>query len=372
MRAAFGGVAAAVFIGVLPLVVFGCGSEDSSAQLSATPGLKLRLVVSGLAQPLHLTAPRSERGRLYVVEKDGRILVVQNGRLRGEPFLDIRSLVGSAGGEQGLLSVAFHPGYAQNHRFYVDYTDNRGDTRVVEYRSNGTRALPDSRRELLFVDQPFSNHNGGQLMFAPNGRLWVGMGDGGGGGDPFNNAQNMESRLGKLLELNVNTDRPQPRVVALGLRNPWRFSFDRRTRDLYVGDVGQSAYEEVDYVPRRLVGRLANYGWDVFEGRAPYEPKRRNRAGRLVRPVAVYSHALGCSVTGGFVYRGSAVPAARGRYFYGDYCSGIVWSLRVVGGRARQLRREPFRLPLLSSFGEDARGELYLVTLNGRIYRLVR
>jgi glucose/arabinose dehydrogenase len=335
--------------------------------------LTLRVVASGLDQPIHVAAPRSQPGRLYVVEKAGRIRVLQDGRLLAQPFLDIRNLVGSSGGEQGLFSVAFHPRYAQNHRFYVDYTDTHGDTRVVEYRSDGTHALPDSRRELLFVDQPFSNHNGGQLAFAPSGRLWVGMGDGGAAGDPYGNAQNLHSRLGKLLALDVNAADPKPRIVALGLRNPWRFSFDRRTRDLYVGDVGQGSWEEIDYVRRASLGRLKNFGWDVYEGRASYERKARNPAGALVRPIAVYSHSAGsCSVTGGFVYRGSAVPSARGRYFYGDYCSGIVWSLRVVRGKARGLRREPFRVETLSSLGEDARGELYFAALSGRIYRLAR
>jgi glucose/arabinose dehydrogenase len=299
----------------------------------------------------------------------GRIRVVVNGRLRAEPFLDIRNLV-SSGGERGLLSVAFHPRYAQNRRFYVNYTDTRGDTRVVEYRSDGTRAIEDSRRELLFVDQPFSNHNGGQIAFGPDGRLWVGMGDGGSGGDPMNVAQNMRSLLGKLLTIDVDRENPRPRIVGLGLRNPWRFSFDRRNGDLYIGDVGQNAWEEVDYVPRRRLGRRHNYGWDVWEGNAVFERKARNPAGALVRPIRVYPLGSHCAVSGGFVYRGTRMPATRGRYFYGDFCTGIVWSLRMVGGRVRQFRREPFRVGSLSSFGEDARGELYLVSLQGRIYRL--
>jgi glucose/arabinose dehydrogenase len=299
---------------------------------------------------------------------------VDGGRLREEPFLDVRRLV-STGGEQGLLSIAFHPRYAQNRRFYVNYTDTGGDTRVVEYRSDGTRALPDSARELLAIDQPFSNHNGGQLAFGPDGRLWVGMGDGGGGGDPMNVAQNMRSRLGKLLTLNVDAQPPGVRIAALGLRNPWRFSFDRRTGDLYLGDVGQNAWEEVNFVPRGQLRRLQNFGWDVWEGRASYERKARNAAGRLVRPVAVYplgTAAGHSSVAGGFVYRGAAMPQVRGRYFYGDAGSGTVWSLRMQGGKLRQHRRERFRVPSVVSFGEDARGELYLVSLGGTVYRLSR
>ncbi|MBD0329187.1 MAG: PQQ-dependent sugar dehydrogenase [Thermoleophilia bacterium] len=364
----------------LALAGVGCGADDAAAppqdreaaRGQAAGALRLRTVVSGLDRPLHLAAPRSEPTRLYVVEMAGRVRVVVGGRLRAEPFLDIRDLV-SSGGERGLLSIAFHPRYGQNRRFYVNYTDARGDTRVVEYRSDGTRALPGSRRELLHVPQPYSNHNGGQLAFGPDGRLWIGTGDGGSAGDPLNVAQNMRSLLGKLLTLAVDRDNPRPRIAGLGLRNPWRFSFDRRTGDLYLGDVGQNRWEEVDYLPRRRLGRLQNYGWDVYEGRAVYERKPRNRAGVLVRPVRVYSLSGGhCAVSGGFVYRGSSLPRTRGRYFYGDTCSGSVWSFRMVRGKVRQHRRERFSVPRIVSFGEDARGELYLVSLSGSVYRLSR
>jgi glucose/arabinose dehydrogenase len=296
-----------------------------------------------------------------VVEKDGRIRVLTNGRVTGT-LLDLRGHV-STGSEQGLLSVAFHPRFARNGRYYVNYTDRNGDTRVVEYR--GRRRL----RQILSVDQPYSNHNGGQNAFGPNGRLYVGMGDGGSGGDPENRAQDLGERLGKLLAINVDRRAPRPEIVGYGLRNPWRFSFDRQTGDLYIGDVGQNAWEEVDFTPRRSPG-LENYGWDVYEGRARYEDKSPSGAGRLVFPIAVYPLGGHCAVAGGFVYRGAAVPGARGRYFYGDNCSGAVWSLRVVGGRARSVRREPFTIDGLSSFGEDSRGELYAVTLGGRVYRL--
>ena len=338
---------------------------------AAAPGLSLARVASGFDSPLHVAAPAGEPNRLYVVEQTGRIVVVENGRRRAEPFLDIRNRV-QAGGEQGLLSVAFHPRYARNRRFYVDYTDVNGDTRVVEYRSDGTRARPATARQLLFVDQPYANHNGGQLAFGRDGALYVGMGDGGSGGDPENRAQNPRTLLGKLVRINV--DRPaQRKIAALGLRNPWRFSFDRANGDLYIGDVGQNSWEEVDYLPRRRLGTTINYGWDFYEGRARFEPKTLG-PGSLVQPVSVYANGPrgSCSVTGGFVYRGRNVPAARGRYFYGDYCSGLVWSFRITGGKARGLRREPFRLPGLSSFGEDARGEIYLVGHGGTIYRLAR
>ena len=331
--------------------------------------LSLQRVAVGLEQPVHVTAPAGERNRLYVVEKIGRIRVLENRRLRSDAFLDLRGRV-SLGSEQGLLGLAFHPRYARNRRFYVNYTDPNGDTRVVEYRSNGRVALPTTRRQLLFVNQPYSNHNGGQVAFGPDGRLYVGMGDGGSGGDPENRAQNPGTLLGKLLAIDVDRRGARPQVVAFGLRNPWRFSFDRRTGDLWIGDVGQNAWEEVDFVPRRSAG-LENFGWDVFEGRTRFENKRPSR-GRLIFPVAVYPLSGGhCAVTGGFVYRGNVVPAARSRYFYGDFCSGVVWSLRRVRGRA-QVRRESFSVSNLSSFGEDARGELYLVSMSGTIFRLAR
>ena len=365
-----------VTVAVSALALAGAACASGSSQ--ATPAgaeqaraLSVRLVASGLADPVHVAAPRSEPDRLYVVERHGRIRVIENGQLRAQPFLDIRNLVESGYVEQGLLSIAFHPRYARNRRFFVYYTDNNGDTRVVEYRSNGAVALAQTRRQVLFVDQPYVNHNGGQLAFGPDGRLYIGLGDGGSAGDPHDVAQNLRSRLGKILALNADRRDAQPQINGYGLRNPWRFSFDRRTGDLYVGDVGQNRWEEVSFVPRR--NRVVeNYGWDAFEGRERFERKQPNARGRLVAPIVVYP--LGgahCSVAGGFVYRGSSVPAARGRYFYGDYCSGTVWSLRVIRGRARGLRRERFRVNSLSSFGEDARGELYLASMqSGRIYRL--
>jgi glucose/arabinose dehydrogenase len=335
--------------------------------------LHLRLVLSGLQEPTFVGATRSEPGRLYVVEKAGVIRVVVNGRLRPKPFLDIRGRVGSDNDEQGLLSFAFHPRYATNHRFFVDYTDKNGDTRVVEFRSNGTVALPGTGRQILFVNQPYANHNGGQLQFGPDGNLYVGMGDGGSGGDPNNHAQNLGSRLGKLLRLNVDKAGASWQIAGYGLRNPWRFSWDRATRDLYIGDVGQSASEEVDLRTPVQQRGLNNYGWRVWEGRARFTSGQKvNPRGRLVFPITAYNHREGCSITGGYVYRGKAVPAARGRYFYGDYCEGTVWSLRAVKGKLRGVRRESFRVPSLSSFGEDAAGELYATSLSGQIYKLSR
>jgi glucose/arabinose dehydrogenase len=291
------------------------------------------------------------------------ILVLEGEELGEEPFLDVRDLV-TSGGEQGLLSVAFHPDYEQNRLFYVNYTDLQGDTRVVEYEATGGPQT--RRRELLFVDQPYANHNGGQVVFGPDGLLYVGMGDGGSGGDPENRAQNLSSRLGKLLRLDVSREGATWEMVAYGLRNPWRFSFDRETGDLWIGDVGQGEIEEVDYLPRDTQG-LVNFGWDVLEGTQPFEDKEPNPRGELVGPVAEYGHDQGCSITGGFVYRGQRIPAARGLYFYGDYCSGLVWTFDPEEERIRLL---PFEVQGLSSFGEDAAGELYLVTLDGALFRL--
>jgi glucose/arabinose dehydrogenase len=328
--------------------------------------LRLVTVATGLASPVYVAAPQNERNRLYVVEQAGRIRIVEKGKIVST-FLDIAGLVRS-GGEQGLLSVAFHPDYASNGLFYVNYTDVNGDTRVVEYRSR-SGGSPQEVRELLAVDQPYANHNGGQLEFGPDGLLYVGMGDGGSGGDPENRAQDMSTRLGKLLRLDVDRPGAEWQIVALGLRNPWRFSFDRTTGDLYIGDVGQSEWEEIDFRARSSTG-LANYGWDVYEGTHSFEQKSPSSSGQLVSPIFEYSHANGCSVTGGYVYRGSKVAGAKGRYFFGDYCSGRIWSLVVKGGKATNVKLHPFRVDGLTSFGENAAGELFLAASNGTIYRL--
>jgi glucose/arabinose dehydrogenase len=356
--------------GVL-LVLAAVALPGAAVGQSHSAALNLRPFARGFDSPLYVTAPSSEPGKLYVVEQAGVIRVLVNGRRQAKPFLDIRSLVKS-GGEQGLLSVAFHPRYARNHRFFVDYTDRNGDTRVVEYRSNGRTALPRTAHQLLFVNQPFDNHNGGQLRFGPDGRLYVGMGDGGSGGDPGNRAQNLNSRLGKLLRLNVDKRGARWRVAGYGLRNPWRFSWDRLTHDLYIGDVGENAWEEVDLRTPRQQRALSNYGWRVWEGRARFTSGQQvNPRGVLVFPLVVYSHSRGCSITGGYVYRGKAVASVRGRYFYGDFCSGTIWSLRTSRGKlASAPRREPFSVSNLSSFGEDAAGELYATSLDGTIYKL--
>ncbi len=323
----------------------------------------------GLDSPVFATAAPGVENRLYVVEQPGRIRVLEDGELLDEPFLDISASV-SSGGERGLLSMAFHPDYASNGLFYVDYTDLEGDTRVAEYRVPSPEAEPVEVRELLYVPQPYANHNGGQLAFGPDGLLYVGMGDGGSGGDPENRAQDLSSRLGKLLRLDVDGSSTEWDMAAYGLRNPWRFSFDRATGDLWIGDVGQQSLEEIDFVPVTNLHQLHNFGWDVFEGSEVFEDKLPAPGGALVDPVAEYTHEFGCSVTGGYVYRGrSARKQAWGRYFYGDYCSGRVWSLARADGEVSR-RGHPFRVPGLTSFAEDSQGELYLLTSDGVIRQL--
>lgn len=352
------------FVGMAPVGAGAARAAQSSLHLSQ---------VATASAPVYLTAPASEPDNLYVVEQAGVVRVLVSGALRAKPFLDIRSRVAS-GGERGLLSLAFDPGYANNHFFYVDYTDLDGNTRVVRFRSNGTSAVVSSARQLLFVRQPFANHNGGQLQFGPDGKLYVGMGDGGSAGDPQNRAQDLRVRLGKLLRANVHAKRIRWSIAGYGLRNPWRFSFDSKSGDLYIGDVGQDKWEEADYLARSRLPGLQNYGWSVYEGRHGYKPTEPlNKRGRLVRPVYEFSHGRSdarCSITGGYVYRGPAQPALRGRYFFGDYCSGTIWSLRVSHGKAVSLRREPITVPSLTSFGQDGNGELYALSLRGSIYRI--
>ena len=282
-------------------------------------------------------------------------------------------------GEHGLLSMAFSPGYAQNHLFYVDYTDLHGDTHVAEFHSDNGVGVPGSERELLFVKQPWPNHKGGQLQFDRRGRLYVGMGDGGTDdsqthGDPQNNGQNPTGKLAKLLRIDPSDPNAQWQIVALGLRNPWRFSFDRATGDLWIGDVGVDSYEEIDFRTPAQVEQLSNFGWSRFEGFFVYNPAiAAPVAGKLVFPISVYRHdALGnCGIIGGYVYRGKAVPAARGRYYFGDLCTGSIWYVkRNAKGKVSSRSAQVARVAGLSSFGQDANGELYAVGLAGGLYKL--
>jgi glucose/arabinose dehydrogenase len=343
----------------------------------ATPDrseFRFRLYASGLRGVWWIGAPRSEPNRLYVAQKDGRIRVLVNGHVRRRPFLDLRRAVGSPGPEQGLFSAAFHPRYARNHRFYVAYTDTKGDIRVAEYRSNGVRAVRRLRR-LLLVRQPSPRNGGGQLQFGPDGLLYLGLGDGGPVGRPGNRSQSGATKLGKLLRIDVDRRGARWRTAAYGLRYPWRFSFDRATGDLYLADRGER-WEEVDVRTRSKLDARANYGWPRYEGMEVHSSKRLNPRGELVFPLAVHPHREGdpreaCLVTGGYVYRGSAVPGARGRYFYGDAYTNEIWSFRLADAGASGPRREPVKLQSVSTLGEDARGELYAAAPRlGRIYRL--
>ena len=331
---------------------------------------------SGFTNPVDVAAPRAApAGTIYVVEQGGYIWRVQGAAKA--IFLDIHDLV-TSGGEQGLLSIAFDPAFASNHFFYVDYTNLDGNTRVVRYRTNaaGTRANEATRKVLLRVHQPYSNHNGGQLAFGPNGRLYVGMGDGGSGCDPGQRAQNLRSRLGKLLSLNPRNIAAGWRIDGYGLRNPWRFSFDRSLGRLYIGDVGQDSWEEIDTLRRGALGRTPeNYGWNVYEGPYPSGCSTTGLKGPAPpkRPISWYSHASGrCSVTGGFVYRGSVLSSSRGWYFFGDFCAGRIW--RLLFRKGRLVHGKQFVLDAgfqISSFGEDSAGELYVADYNGRVYKLV-
>ena len=404
----------------LAVALTGCGGGDDDAEVAETPsaakrggdarqdgrrpdpgavgdgrgGVALERVAE-LEQPVFVTQPPGERKDLYVVEQAGRVMRVPGGAGpaddAGEPevFLDIGELVTDTGGysEQGLLSVAFAPDYPRSGLLYVDYTDRQGDTRVVEYRrskSDPDVADPASARELLSVDQPFANHNGGLLAFDPDGNLLVGLGDGGSGGDPDRNGQDLSTLLGKILRIDPSADgdRPygipadnpfadragaRPEILAYGLRNPWRFSIDRQTGRLWIGDVGQDSLEEVDVTPR--LGASANFGWSAFEGTERFNSDQR--APGHVRPVLTYGQDAGCSVTGGYVARDPKLPSLYGRYLYGDFCAGELRSFSAApGGEVDDDRSLGLEVPALSSFGEDSVGRLYATSLDGPVYRL--
>ncbi len=346
--------------------------------------VRLAEVVSGLASPVHLAAPPGDT-RLFVVEQPGRIRIIEDGELLPTPFLDIVSKVGS-GGERGLLSVAFHPDYASNGRFYVNYTDRSGDTRIEQYTvsaADPNRADEASAKLILAVEQPYANHNGGLLLFGPDGMLYVGMGDGGSGGDPHGHGQNKGTLLGALLRIDVDGGDPyaippdnpyagesaaRGEIWAIGLRNPWRFAFDPPANRLYIADVGQNRYEEVNVAAADAPG--LNYGWNIMEGAHCYPGGSCDRDG-LVLPALEYTHDDGCSVTGGLVYRGAAIPSLVGHYLYADYCAGWIRSFRYDGTAAAD-RRELIAggAGSILSFGQDAAGEVYVLSSNGRVYRI--
>jgi len=361
-------------------------SGDNPVEPPAGSGARLQEVAVGLSVPLYLTAPPGD-SRLFIVEKTGAIRIVRDGVLLATAFLDLSSQV-SNGGEQGLLGLAFDPDYATTRRFVVHYTDLAGNTVLSRFQTSQDpeHADPTSEQVILTQVQPFSNHKGGQILFGPDGFLYLGLGDGGGSGDPDNRGQDLSDLLGSILRIDVRGGDPytvpgdnpflqseSPEVWSYGLRNPWRFSFDRLTGDLYIADVGQNEWEEIDVsTPTDGVGRGVNYGWSIMEGAHCFRGAGCDQTG-LTLPVFEYSHDQGCSVTGGYVYRGSAIPALQGHYFYGDFCQGWVRSFRYAEGQVTDETSWPSLAPggPVLSFGEDAAGELYVLEQGGRVSRIV-
>ena len=348
-------------------------------------------VASGFSSPVLVTSARDGSGRLFVVEQTGKVFIIARNLSRlATPFLDLSRAI-STGGERGLLGLAFHPSFRTNHKLYVTFTTPNGSTAINEYRvtTNPNRVSLSTGRRILTIAQPYANHNGGGVAFGRDGFLYIGMGDGGSGGDPGNRAQSLSSLLGKMLRIDVN-GRTSTRAYRLpssnpyvgragldeiwsrGLRNPWRWSFDRTTGALWIGDVGQGRWEEIDRSTGTTPGRGTNYGWRVLEGRHCYIPSTGcNRTGKAV-PVVEYGHSLGCSVTGGYVYRGSAQPILQGGYFFADYCSGRIWTISATAASPAspvQLLDTPYNI---SSFGEGQAGELYIVDhAGGGIYHII-
>lgn len=364
--------------------------ESGCQPVAGTPALALRRVATGLARPVDVQAPPGDRARVFVVEQAGRIRILRDGTLVARPFLDLAGRVAS-GGERGLLGLAFHPDYARNGRLFVNYTDLRGDTVLAEFRASSDPDVADAsgERVLLRVAQPFANHNGGGLAFGPDGKLYAGLGDGGSAGDPLGNGQRLDTLLGKLLRLDVDAGMPyaipadnpfagrsdaRGEIWAYGLRNPWRFGFDRAGGDLFIGDVGQAQREEIDVGSATRRGG-ENYGWNVAEGTRCFAPPSGCDLSGLTPPVLDYGHDEGCSVTGGVVYRGCRMPGWHGTYFYGDFCSGFVRSFRLEAGRAVERRDWTATLGpglgQVSSFGVDADGEIYVLDYDGDVFRLV-
>jgi glucose/arabinose dehydrogenase len=375
--------------------------SPSPSAAHPTPGievvrLRLEPVASGLEQPVFVTHAGDGSGRLFIVEKPGVIRVLDQGQLAARPVLHIRDRVLSRGSEQGLLGLAFAPDFGRSGTFFVNYTDLSGDTVVSRFRVTGDGAAdPAGESVLLRIDQPAANHNGGMLAFGPDGYLYVGTGDGGGANDRYGNGQNPKTLLGKILRLDVTSDPTKPYTIppdnpwvntkwngqdirpeiwAMGLRNPWRYSFDRDTGDLWIADVGQAKYEEIDRVPAGGDGRIKgglNFGWPIMEGTHCFPDGAQCRREGLTLPVTDYSHGVdGCSITGGAVYRGAANPGLAGAYLYGDYCSGRIWALTQGANGAWQSRLLLESGLSISSFGEDEAGEIYVVDLGGAVYRI--
>ena len=398
------GVRAAA-LGLIVAVLGGCGGDSGTPSsptptpaapstscaagdaVSGTPTLAARLIASGFRDPLDLQSAPGDRERLYVVEQGGRIQIILNGQVQQTPFLDIADRI-RTGGERGLLGLAFHPDFSSNRRFYVNYTNRSGDTHLAEFQAvSADQADTATERVLLVVPQPFSNHNGGAVAFGNDGFLYVALGDGGSGGDPLGAGQDLDTFLGKILRIDVDSGAPYavpsdnpllstggalPEIWAYGLRNPFRMSFDRATGDLYIGDVGQSRLEEID-VGFASRGGGENYGWNITEGTLCFNPGSGCDISGITMPVLEYGHGEGCSVTGGVVYAGCRMPDLVGTYFYGDFCSAFVRSFRLVSGAVTEPRDWTAGLEgigAISSFGTDAEGEIYVVDYDGEVYRL--
>ncbi|HEV2121364.1 MAG TPA: PQQ-dependent sugar dehydrogenase [Chloroflexota bacterium] len=366
------------------------GATVVSAFNPAAVTLRLDTAWTGFRGPLGLTHAGDGSGRLFVVEKPGTIRVIKGGGVLPAPFLDLSDRVRSEGYEQGLLGLAFHPQFAQNGQFVVNYTDRSGDTMIVRFsaRPGSDTADLNSAQTILHVNQPARNHNGGHLLFGPDGYLYIGMGDGGGGGDQFGNAQNPSTLLGAMLRIDVNraeggrpyaipADNPfvgqsgwRPEIWAYGLRNPWRYTFDRATGDLYIADVGQNAYEEVNFQPAGAGGQ--NYGWPRMEATHCFPPSTECDRSGLTIPIGEYGRTDGISITGGYVYRGQAQPQLQGAYIFGDFGSGKIWTLHRDASESWVQTLMTDSPAQISSFGEDEAGELFLTSLvNGNVYRVV-
>jgi glucose/arabinose dehydrogenase len=379
----------ALYLLVCPATACGSGDGSVVGPPEGVVPVGLAPVASGLGFPVYLTAPAGD-ARLFIVEKGGVIRIVKDGALLPTPFLTLAGRV-STGDEQGLFALAFDPAYAINGRFIVHYTDVSGNTTVSLFRVSAgdpDQADPASETVLLTAEQPFSNHNGGQILFGPDGMLYIGLGDGGGGGDPGGRGQSVTDLLGGILRVDVGSgtgytvppDNPfvgrtdaRPEIWSYGLRNPWRFTFDPATGDLYIADVGQNAWEEVDVVTAAAgAGRGLNFGWAITEGNHCFGAATCDQAG-LTPPLLEYSHDDGCSISGGFVYRGAAIPALQGHYFYADFCRGWVRTFRFQDGQAVEPQQWTSLSPggAITSFGQDAVGELYILTAEGGVFRIV-
>lgn len=345
-----------------------------------------RTITKGFSSPVGVISAGDDSDRLFVIEQAGVINILYNNEVSPKPFLDIRDRVESIGYEQGLLGLAFHPEFSVNGYFYINYTGSSGQTVISRFQANPNDlnlADPDSEAYIMQIEQPFANHNGGMLAFGSDGYLYIGLGDGGSGDDPLNNGQSLETHLGKILRIDINSGDPYaipqdnpfvdgsvPEIWAYGLRNPWRFAFDRLTGDLFIGDVGQNQWEEIDFLPADHSG-TANFGWNYYEGSHQFSNSPPPGID-FIEPVAEYGHDLGCSVTGGVVYRGKNLPEWQGIYLYGDFCSGGVWGL-LQNPQGNWVARLMFEnVGRITSFGEDNAGEVYLVDQGGTIFMLDR